>query len=109
MTVTYPIAGIDVAKHSLDVAVLDADQNCSTWSLASDQVELKKLARRLLARGIRLVVLEATGGLEVGVMLALEAEGLCVARILYNCVDLPTDAMQRLPPDRSLQSIIQLD
>jgi len=81
MTVTYPIAGIDVAKHSLDVAVLDADQNCSTWSLASDQVELKKLARRLLARGVRLVVLEATGGLEVGVMLALEAEGLCVARI----------------------------
>ena len=81
MTIAYPIAGIDVAKHSLDVALLDAEQNCSTSSLASDQVELRKLARRLKAKGVRLVVLEATGGLEVGVMLALEAEGLGVARI----------------------------
>ncbi len=44
-------------------------------------MELRKLTRRLIARGVRLVVLEATGGLEVGVMLALEAEGLRVARI----------------------------
>jgi len=81
MTVAYPIAGIDVAKHSLDLAVLDADQNCASSSLASDEDALKKLAQRLLAKGVRLVVLEATGGLEVAVMLALEAKGIAVARI----------------------------
>ena len=81
MTITYPIAGIDVAKHSLDLAILDAEQNCASSSLASDEDALKKLARRLSAKGVGLVVLEATGGLEVSVMLALEAEGVAVARI----------------------------
>ena len=76
MTIAYPIAGIDVAKHSLDLAVLDADQNCASSSLASDEDALKKLARRLLAKGVRLVVLEATGGLEVSVMLALRLREL---------------------------------
>lgn len=81
MTLTYPIAGIDVAKHSLDIALLDAEQNCSSSTLASDEEGLKNLTGWLKTKGVRLVVLEATGGLEVGVMLTLEAEGLDVARI----------------------------
>lgn len=81
MTLTYPIAGIDVAKHVLDVALLDAQQNCPSSTLESDAEGLKKLAGWLKRKGVRLVVLEATGGLEVDVMLALEAEGLGVARI----------------------------
>ena len=81
MTLAYPIVGIDVAKHSLDIAVLDAEQKCVSSPLASDEETLKKLARRLKAKGVRLVVLEATGGLEVIVMLALEAEDLSVARM----------------------------
>ena len=81
MTLTYPIVGIDVAKHSLDIAVLDARQKCVSSSLASDEDTLRKLVKRLAAKGTGLFVLEATGGLEVGVMLAHEVEGLHVARI----------------------------
>ncbi len=81
MTLAYPIVGIDVAKHSLDIAMLDAEQKCASSSVAGDEEALKRLAQRLKAKGVRLTVLEATGGLEVGVMLALEAEGLGVARI----------------------------
>lgn len=81
MTLPYSIAGIDVAKRSLDVAVLDTEQKWTSSSLVNDEGALKKLAQRLKAKGVGLVVLEATGGLEVGVMLALEAEGLAVARV----------------------------
>ena len=68
----HPIVGIDIAKHSLDIAMLDAEQKCASSSVAGDEEALKRLAQRLKAKGVRLTVLEATGGLEVGVMLALE-------------------------------------
>lgn len=81
MVVPYPIAGIDVAKRSLDVAILNADGKSSSSSLASNKDELKKLVKRFKVKRVQLVVLEATGGHEIPVMLTLEAAGISVARI----------------------------
>lgn len=53
--------GIDVAKHSFDVAVLPGEQQAS---LAYDDAGLRQLLDLLRPLGICLVVLEATGGLE---------------------------------------------
>lgn len=53
--------GIDVAKHSFDVAVLPSQQSAS---LAYDEAGLRQLLEFLSPRGSCFVVLEATGGLE---------------------------------------------
>src|SRR5262245_39338933 len=53
--------GIDVAKHSFEVAVWPDEQ---TTSLPYDEVGLRKLCEFLQPLGNCCVVLEATGGLE---------------------------------------------
>jgi transposase len=53
--------GIDVSKGLLDVAVLPEDES---WSATNDEEGITKVVKRLKALRPRLVVLEATGGME---------------------------------------------
>lgn len=68
--------GIDVSKEQLDV---HARPSGETRSLPHDAAGLKRLLRWLLALAPRLVVVEATGGLERRLVRALSAAGLAVA------------------------------
>lgn len=73
--------GIDVAKHHLDVA-LSSDNTLSsgeTFRLAHDDAGLTTLLERLRPLSPALVVLEATGGLQVRAAAHLAAAGLPVA------------------------------
>ena len=67
--------GIDVAKQTLDVALgAEGEQ----WTLPYTDPEVKPLVVRLREVRPRLVVLEATGGLEAALVAALAAGGLPV-------------------------------
>jgi transposase len=75
--VAQPVfVGIDVAKAALDVAVSPTTER---WTLAYTERELAGLVTRLTTLQPALVVLEATGGLEVPLAGALAAAGLPVA------------------------------
>jgi len=65
--------GIDVAKDRLDVHVRPTDE---VFSLTHDETGVGQLVARLRELGPRLIVLEATGGYEVTVAVALAAAGL---------------------------------
>lgn len=67
------IAGIDVGKRRLDVAVHGGGQTLET---TNDGVGIGQLIAWLRAREVRRVGLEATAGYEKAVRLALEAAGL---------------------------------
>ena len=65
--------GVDVAKQKLDVAVLpDGRQQ----ALTNDEAGIRQLVRRLRRRAAPLVVVEATGGYEYALVLALSEAGL---------------------------------
>jgi len=68
--------GIDVSKQRLDVHVRPTGES---FVVARDDEALVGLVERLRALAPRLVVLEATGGLQVRVAAALAAAGLPVA------------------------------
>ena len=70
--------GIDVAKAHLDVATWPAVER---WRVARDEAGLVALTEWLRARTPRLIVLEATGGLETPVVTALVEAGWPVAVI----------------------------
>ncbi len=70
--------GIDVSKDHLDLAVLPSGQ---TWRTPNRPEELSALAGRLSALSPALIVLEATGGLELPALTALAAEGLPVVAV----------------------------
>ena len=63
--------GIDVAKAQLDVAVRPTDDR---WVVTNDDTGIHQLMSRLKALQPALVVLEATGGLELPLVAALAAE-----------------------------------
>ena len=67
--------GIDVSKAQLDVA-LRPTEDC--WHVSNDEVGIPGLVERLQAVQPTLIVLEATGGLEVPVAGALAEAGLPV-------------------------------
>ena len=67
--------GIDVSKAQLDVAVRPSGE---TWTVPQDETGLTSLVARLRTLGPTLIVLEATGGLEVAVAGALAAAPLPV-------------------------------
>lgn len=67
--------GIDVSKGHVDVAVHDGRQ----WRETTDTAGLAQLTNALVELGTTLVVLEATGGYEVGVAAALAAAGVPLA------------------------------
>ena len=72
---TAPFVGIDVSKSQLDVAVRPSGE---TWAVAHDEAGLSALVPRLQTLGPTLIVLEATGGLEVALAGALAAAPLPV-------------------------------
>lgn len=67
--------GIDVSKAQLDVGVLPTGE---VWQTANETQAMTELASRLLGLAPRLVVMEATGGLEIPVAAALSRAGLPV-------------------------------
>lgn len=71
-----PNAGIDVAKEHLDLCL-----ETTTLRVANDAGGWDELTAKLLAANVDLVVIEATGGYERGVVCALQQAGLGVARV----------------------------
>lgn len=67
--------GIDVSKASLDVAV---HRPATRWTVDYTEATLPSLVARLTALAPALIVLEATGGLEVPLVGAVAAAGLPV-------------------------------
>jgi transposase len=73
---TAPLwVGIDVAKDQLDIAIGAAGE---TWSVPNDDEGIRSLVEDLRSRWCGLIVLEATGGFEIAVVVALAAAGLPV-------------------------------
>jgi transposase len=68
--------GIDVGKAHLDVAERPGG---TTWRVANDEAGITQLVDRWRAQPPTLIVLEATGGLEVPVAAALGTAGRAVA------------------------------
>ena len=68
--------GIDVAKAHLDVAVRPIGQR---WTISNDEPGIRELVSRLRALEPAMVVLEASGGLELPSVAALAAASLPVA------------------------------
>lgn len=71
-----PNAGIDVSKQHLDVCL-----EHEHLRLSNDAAGWQVLSQRLLESDVDLVVLEATGGYERQVVLALQSAGISVARV----------------------------
>ncbi|MGH6932022.1 MAG: IS110 family transposase [Dongiaceae bacterium] len=69
------IVGIDISKAQLDVHVLPSGEH---FTLARDEAGLKALVKRLVKHVPRVVAMEATGGLEGPVTVALHEAGLPV-------------------------------
>ena len=71
-------SGIDVSKAKVDVAGYGGDL---TATVKRDTASLSKLAKLLRARGVKRVVLEASGGYEQAVLAALHEEAVPVVLI----------------------------
>ena len=71
-----PNAGIDVSKEHLDLCL-----ESTLLRVANDATGWNELTAKLLAADADLVVIEATGGYERGVVCALQQAGVCVARV----------------------------
>jgi transposase len=65
--------GIDVSARRLDVALRPQG---TTWHVANDAAGVAALTARLVAAAPTLIVCEATGGLEIPLVLACAAQGL---------------------------------
>jgi transposase len=78
--------GIDVSKDVLDVALREAGTAQTTLQVSRDEKGLRELVAQLAERKTKLVVLEATGGLERDVVAVLAAAGLRVAVVKPRCV-----------------------
>lgn len=85
--------GIDVAKARLDVAIGPTGE---TWGVGNDEVGIKELTSRLKVLCPALIVLEATGGLEVPVAADLAQAQLPVAVVNPRQVRDFAKAMGRL-------------
>ena len=75
MTTVTTFVGIDVAKASLDIAVRPTSEQ---WTVSNDADGIAQLINRLQKLQPTLIVLEATGGLEIPVTAALAVAGLSV-------------------------------
>lgn len=71
-------AGIDVAKDSFDLNFYGQKK---VWHFDYDQKNIKKCIEQLTQTPVKLVVLEATGGYERELLIALQTAGLPIARI----------------------------
>lgn len=70
---TEVFIGIDVARDTLEVASRPAGE---AWRVANDTTGIAALVARVRSLGPSLIVLEATGGLELPVVAALGSAGL---------------------------------
>jgi transposase len=70
------VVGIDVSKARLDVHVLPGGDS---FTVPRDEAGYGALVARLAGLGVRVVAMEATGGLETPVVVALHEAGLPVA------------------------------
>lgn len=77
-TIVEKFVGIDVSKSTLDVCIEPAVQ---TLHVAYDEVGIKQIVVRLKEINPTLIVMEATGGLEVRIATELASKGLPVAVI----------------------------
>ncbi len=75
MSLVPTFVGIDVANDRLDVALRPTGDR---WAIAHDEAGIATVVSRLRARPPVLVVMEATGGLEIPLTGALAAAGLPV-------------------------------
>lgn len=71
-----PNAGVDVSKQHLDVC-----WGTEAQRLVNDAAGWDELTAKFEAANVDLVVLEATGGMECGLVCALQGAGIAVARI----------------------------
>jgi transposase len=71
-----PNAGVDVSKQHLDACWADQELRVGNEAGGWDE-----LIAKLKASNVDLVVVEATGGYERGLVCALQQAGLCVARL----------------------------
>jgi transposase len=76
MADTLMFVGIDVSKAQLDIALRPTGQG---WQVPNEDEGITRLVARLQAVEPTLIVVEATGGMELPVTLALAAAGLPVA------------------------------
>ena len=67
--------GIDVAKAQVDVAIRPADDR---WRVSHDEAGIRQLVSRLKTLEPVMVLLEASGGLELPLVAALAAEAVPV-------------------------------
>ena len=73
--------GIDVAKAQVDVAVRPTDDS---WEVSYDDAGVRQLVSRLKALEPVMVLLEASGGLELPLVAALATEELPVVVVNPN-------------------------
>ena len=78
MEIPACFVGIDVAKARLDLAVRPSGEQ---WTARNDEAGITEVVARLTTLAPTLVVLEATGGLEVPLAAALTAAGVALAVI----------------------------
>ncbi|MBF0517496.1 MAG: IS110 family transposase, partial [Nitrospirae bacterium] len=69
-------AGIDVSKATLDVVIRPSNEH---WTVNNDEKGFAEIIEHL--KGVKLVVLEATGGLQVAVTAALFNTGIPVVAV----------------------------
>lgn len=69
--------GIDISKNSLDIADSLTQQ---TWQSSNDESGIKNLVEQLTPLKPALIVLEATGGLEIPLASALAEGSLASSR-----------------------------
>jgi len=77
-TIVEKFVGIDVSKSTLDVCIEPA---VLTLHVAYDEPGIKQIIERLIEINTTLIVMEATGGLEVRIATELASKGLPVAVI----------------------------
>ena len=77
-TIVEKFVGIDVSKSTLDVSIEPAIQ---TLHVAYDDAGVKQISVRLKEINPTLIVMEATGGLEIRIATELASKGLPVAVI----------------------------
>jgi transposase len=73
-----PYVGIDVSKDQLEIAVRPYGD---TWSMPNDVSGIPEVVQRLAQLHPKLVVLEATGGLQLPVAAALASAGLPLSMV----------------------------
>ncbi len=70
--------GIDVSMAKLDIAVRPTSE---TWQVSNDKTGIELLVSKLKALNPSLIVVEATGGLEIAVVGELGKEGLAIVAV----------------------------